>query len=71
MHKLLLLLTFTIMVTCMKAQDLKLDSTNIDVIIKDMTLEEKLNLLVGSQGNVDTDATAAVGNSSTLVPGAA
>ena len=53
MHKLLLLLTFTIMVTCMKAQDLKLDSTNIDVIIKDMTLEEKLNLLVGSQGNVD------------------
>lgn len=63
MHKLLLLLTFTIMVTCMKAQDLKLDSTNIDVIIKDMTLEEKLNLLVGSQGNVDTDATAAVGNS--------
>lgn len=40
MHKLLLLLTFTIMVTCMKAQDLKLDSTNIDVIIKDMTLEE-------------------------------
>lgn len=36
-----------------------------------MTLDEKLNVLIGSAGNVKTDATATIGSSAELVPGAA
>ncbi len=43
----------------------------IDKVIGAMTLEEKLDLLIGSEGNEQTDAKVTVGNSSTLVPGAA
>lgn len=42
-----------------------------DKVIDAMTLDEKLDLLIGSEGNVQTDAKVTVGNSSTLVPGAA
>lgn len=43
----------------------------IEKVIAAMTLEEKLNLLIGSTGKVSTNANATIGNSSKLVPGAA
>lgn len=43
----------------------------IEKVIAAMTLEEKLNLLIGSTGKVSTNANATIGNSSELVPGAA
>ncbi len=52
-----------------KAPQLGIDP--IEEVIDAMTLDEKLNLLIGSKGNVKTDAKVTVGNSSTLVPGAA
>ena len=36
-----------------------------------MTLDEKLDVLIGSSGNQSTDANATIGNASELVPGAA
>ena len=52
-----------------KAPQLGVDP--IDEVISAMTLDEKLNVLIGSQGNVKTDAKVTIGNASTLVPGAA
>ena len=49
----------------------KLGIDPIEKVIDAMTLDEKLNLLIGSRGNVKTDDKVTVGNSSTLVPGAA
>lgn len=43
----------------------------IDDVISAMTLDEKLNVLIGSSGNVQSDDMATVGNSSQRVPGAA
>lgn len=55
----------------MSAQDPQLGVDPIDDVIDAMTLDEKLDLLIGSEGNVTTDATATIGQSSTRVPGAA
>ena len=43
----------------------------IDDVISAMTLDEKLNVLIGSSGNVQSDAMATIGNASQRVPGAA
>ncbi len=43
----------------------------ISVVIDSMTLDEKLDVVIGSRGRVKSSATAAVGAQSTLVPGAA
>ncbi len=43
----------------------------IDKVVSAMTLDEKLNVLIGSQGNVKSDAKVTIGNASDLVPGAA
>ncbi len=53
------------------AQTPRLGIDPIEKVIEAMTLDEKLNLLIGSEGNHSTDAKVTVGNSSTLVPGAA
>ena len=52
-----------------KAPQLGVDP--IDKVISAMTLDEKLNVLIGSKGNVKTDAKVTIGNASDLVPGAA
>ena len=53
------------------AQTPKLGVGPIEKVINAMTLDEKLNVLIGSSGNVKTDATATIGSSAELVPGAA
>lgn len=53
------------------AQTPKLGVDPIKKVINAMTLDEKLNVLIGSSGNVKTDATATIGSSAELVPGAA
>lgn len=55
----------------LNAQTLHLSKDNIDEIIASMTLDEKVELLVGSRGRAASDATATVGTSSRLVPGGA
>ena len=52
-----------------KAPQLGIDP--IEKVIDALTLDEKLNLLIGSQGNMKTDAKVTIGNASDLVPGAA
>ena len=69
-----ILLTLCMTAVCMqgsaqKAPQLGVDP--IDKVISAMTLDEKLNLLIGSQGNIKTDAKVTIGNASDLVPGAA
>lgn len=53
------------------AQTPKLGVDPIEKVINAMTLDEKLNVLIGSAGNVKSDATATIGSSAELVPGAA
>ncbi len=53
------------------AQTPRLGVSPLDSVVNAMTLDEKLNLLIGSTGNEATDATATIGNASELVPGAA
>lgn len=53
------------------AQTPKLGLDEIDRVVDAMTLDEKLDLLIGSDGKQETNATATIGNSSVLVPGAA
>lgn len=53
------------------AQTPHLGSAPIDSVINALTLDEKLDLLIGSEGNVKSEAKVTIGNSSTLVPGAA
>ena len=43
----------------------------IDKVISAMTLDEKIDMLVGSSGNENTNASATIGSASYLVPGAA
>lgn len=51
------------------AQTPKLGVDPIEKVINAMTLDEKLNVLIGSAGNVKSDATATIGSSAELVPG--
>lgn len=53
------------------AQAPQLGVDPIEKVIAAMTLEEKLNLLVGSKGNEKSNATVTIGNSAELIPGAA
>lgn len=54
-----------------KAQEPKLGVDPIEKVIDAMTLDEKLDLIIGIGGNVNTDAKATIGNSCDLLPGAA
>lgn len=56
---------------CLQAQTPRLGVDSVEKVIGAMTLEEKLDLLVGSAGNVDSHSSATIGNSAILVPGAA
>lgn len=53
------------------AQNLRFGTDPIDKIINAMTLDEKLDILIGSGGNTESNATATIGSSGTLIPGAA
>lgn len=53
------------------AQDPQLGVDPIDDVINAMTLDEKLDLLIGSTGKVQTADAATIGNAADLVPGAA
>ena len=57
----------------MQAQQLpQLGKDPVEKVIGAMTLEEKLNLIIGTGGNVKSDDLAAtIGNAASLVPGAA
>ncbi len=65
----------TIALTCLciggVAQTPRLGADPIDKVISAMTLEEKLDILVGSGGNQPSTAKVTIGNSSAQVPGAA
>lgn len=58
---------------CMQisAQEPRLGKDPMDKVINAMTLDEKLDILIGSDGNVKTNASATIGSSAKLVPGAA
>ena len=53
------------------AQTPKFGVDPLDKVISAMTLDEKLDVLIGSSGNQSTDANVTIGNASELVPGAA
>lgn len=53
------------------AQTPKFGVDPLDKVISAMTLDEKLDVLIGSSGNQSSDANATIGNASELVPGAA
>ncbi len=71
MFKTILFTSFMMVPFLVHAQETKLSEKSIDKIVNLMTLDEKLNLLIGSEGNAETDASATIGSSSVLVPGAA
>ena len=58
---------------CMQgtAQTPRLGVDPISDVIKAMTLDEKLDILIGSEVNENSNVNATVGNSSKLIPGAA
>lgn len=66
-----LIISFLAIPTLVCAQQPQLGKDPIEKVINAMTLDEKLDLLVGSGGNVKTEASATIGNSSVLVQGAA
>ena len=68
--KILTLCASTLFISA-SAQTPKLGVDPIEKVINAMTLDEKLNVLIGSAGNVKSDATATIGSSAELVPGAA
>lgn len=59
--------------TCMyaTAQTPRLGVDPIEKVIAAMTLDEKLDLLIGTSGNESTNANATIGSSASLVAGAA
>jgi len=66
-----LIFTLLVIPSCVCAQSPQLGKDPIDKVINAMTLDEKLDLLIGSNGNVKSNATVTIGNSSILVSGAA
>lgn len=71
MLKTIIISALTLMPICVNAQNPQLGKDPIEKVINAMTLDEKLNLLIGSEGNVKNENSATIGNSSVLVPGAA
>lgn len=67
----LLLAGASVLLTAQGTHTPRLGVDPMDDVIAAMTLEEKLNLLIGSTGKVSTNANATIGNSSEIVPGAA
>lgn len=70
-QSLLLLASILCSSTTVAGKSPTLTPDNIDKIVRAMTLDEKLDLIVGSRGNVDSEASATVGSSSKIIPGAA
>ena len=72
-HSLPLILTTATAIAAMPshAQTPKLGVNTTQEVVDAMTLDEKLDPLIGTGGNVATNATATIGSSSELVPGAA
>lgn len=66
-----LIISFLAIPTLVCAQQPQLGKDPIEKVINAMTLDEKLDLLIGSGGNAKTEASATIGNSSVLVLGAA
>lgn len=66
-----LIISFLAIPTLVCAQQHQLGKDPIEKVINAMTLDEKLDLLIGSGGNAKTEASATIGNSSVLVLGAA
>lgn len=56
---------------CVYAQTPQLGKDPVEKVVSAMTLDEKLDLLVGSAGNENANSSATIGNSAILVPGAA
>ena len=66
-----LMMLSAILPMCVCAQVPQLGKDSVEKVVSAMTLDEKLDLLVGSAGNKNTSSTATVGSSAVLVPGAA
>lgn len=66
----LLILTAALPI-CVCAQTPQLGKSSLDEVVKAMTLDEKIDLLVGSAGNANAQSSATIGSSAILVPGAA
>lgn len=66
-----LLMLSAILPLGINAQTPQLGKDPVEKIVSEMTLDEKLDLLVGSAGLENTSSTATIGNSAILVPGAA
>ena len=66
-----LLLFLALLTAAGHAQLPYLGSNSTDEVIAAMTLDEKISLIVGTDGNKDTGATVTIGNSATLLPGGA
>lgn len=66
-----LLMLSAILPLGINAQTPQLGKDPVEKVVSEMTLDEKLDLLVGSAGLENTNSTATIGNSAILVPGAA
>ncbi|MDR2292401.1 MAG: glycoside hydrolase family 3 C-terminal domain-containing protein [Prevotellaceae bacterium] len=68
-----IILTVCLVACCglAKSQDVKLERSNVDEVIKAMTLEEKVQLLIGTGMAGMSGNSAVVGSTQALVPGAA
>jgi hypothetical protein len=58
-----LIISFLAIPTLVCAQQPQLGKDPIEKVINAMTLDEKLDLLIGSGGNAKTEASATIGNS--------
>lgn len=66
-----LLMLSAILPLGINAQTPQLGKDPVEKVVSEMTLDEKLDLLVGSAGLENTSSTATIGNFAILVPGAA
>ncbi len=71
MKKLLILCTAIVTANAMAAEPLKLNKDNIDEIIKELTLQEKAHLVVGTRLRDNQSAAGEVGYTRKIIPGAA
>lgn len=71
MLKTIILTTLIALPFIMEARTPQLGKDSVDQVIDAMTLDEKLDMLLGTGGNDPTNAAVTIGNSSEAVPGAA